>query len=131
MASIYRQRHLLPDEHIGTINERGEVYRDQFGRDNYLGHVNYDDGSVHQHVTGPDIYLGKVNPDGGIMRNVQFGQDEYLGKVNDDGGIMRNIPSRPDEYVGKVTEMRHKVEGAAAMFFFFMPQAPQEDKTEQ
>ncbi len=131
MAKIFRHRRLLPDEHVGNINDNGQVYREKFGRDEFLGAVDYQEGRVHGHVSfGGDTYLGNINEKGEIHSHKSFGSDDYVARVKEDGSVYRHVSLRPDELLGKVEGMRHPVEGAAAFFFFFQDEASNEPPAE-
>ncbi len=120
MARIYRHIPRAPDQHIGNVDPAsGHVYSEQFGPDRYLGRVDYARGHVYHHRFGPDEYLGRVDGRGGVFRH-RRGPDEYVGRVAADGRLYRHRRLAPDVYLGHVDDMKHPVEGAAAILFFFL-----------
>lgn len=120
MSKIYRHIAAGSDEQIGHIEpEHGYVYSARFGPDKYIGWVNYEKGYVYSHRLGPDKYLGWVDMSNGKIYASRLGPDQYLGQVERDGKLYRHVSGGRDTYLGTLTDMRHLVEGAAALLLFF------------
>jgi hypothetical protein len=115
MAKIYEHVELAPDTLIGRIDEEGRIYFEEEGESEYIGWINYEQGEVFDEE---DIYMGWVEENGEIYGSYEEG-DERLGHVADDGKLYLYGEGDAEVYVGQVTEMKHKADGAAAVFFFF------------
>ena len=125
MAKIYRHRAMRSDDHIGSVDKDGNVYREKFGPDEYIGRVDYESGKVYVHRKGIDDYLGSVTDDGKIYGH-QFGPDKYEATVNEENKIYARKSLARDDYLGRVDEMTHMVEAAAAWFLFFADESDAE-----
>ena len=130
MAKIYLHRAMRSDEHVGSVNKEGKVYREKFGPDEYVGRVDYETGKVYAHRTGFDDYLGSVNEEGRIYGH-QFGPDDYAASVDKENKIYAHKSMARDDYVGRVDEMMHMVEAAAAWFLFFANESDSEEATDE
>lgn len=115
MANIYEHVELAPDQLIGRIDEEGRVYYEEEGESEYIGRIDYAQGEVFDEEEG---YMGWVEENGEIFGSYEEG-DEKLGRVADDGKLYLFDEGDVEVYVGQVTEMKHKADGAAAVFFFF------------
>ena len=62
--------------------------------------------------------MGWVEENGEVYGSYEEG-DEKLGYVADDGKFYLVDEDSGEDYMGQVMEMKHKVDGAAAILFFF------------
>ena len=79
MAKIYRHRAMRSDDHIGSVDKDGNVYREKFGPDEYIGRVDYESGKVYVHRKGIDDYLGSVTDDGKVKEHTAVAVVTYSG----------------------------------------------------
>jgi hypothetical protein len=115
MAKIYENVGLAPDPLIGHIDDEGKIYYENEGQSEYIGRIDYQDGKVYDQ---DDDYMGWVEENGEIYGSYEDG-DLCLGYVADDGKLYVYDEDEEEIQVGQVTEMKHKADGAAAVFFFF------------
>ena len=116
MAKIYEHVAMSPDTLIGRIDDDGRIYyEDEEGQSEYIGWIDYAGSKVYDE---DDIYMGWVEENGEVYGSYEEG-DEKLGYVADDGKFYLVDEDSGEDYVGQVMEMKHKVDGAAAILFFF------------
>ncbi len=115
MAKIYENIELAPDLLIGHIDGEGQIYFEEEGQSENIGHIDYQNGQVYDQ---DNVYMGWVEENGEVYGSYEEG-DLCLGYVDDDGKLYLYDDNEESIHVGQVTEMKHKVDGAAAVLFFF------------
>jgi len=136
MNKVYRHKPIAPDDYLGHVNERGQVYASRRGPDQLVGRVELETGKIYESRLGPDRYIGRVDANSGKVYLSQLGPDEYLGRVHRDGKLTLHIPLGADEYLGKVVDMTSLAHGGAAFLLLVQPvldagQVKKEEKEQQ
>lgn len=120
MATIYEHVSLSPDTKLGRINEDGEIFGflEDSGEEEYIGRVDYDEGTVCLLDEDTEIVLGWIDENAHIIASFEDG-DVEIGYVSDNGDLHYYIDENDAPRVGRVTDMKDPVEGAAALLIFF------------
>lgn len=113
---------------LGTIDEDGDIYGvlEDSGEQEYVGHVDYDEGVVYLNDGDEEVGLGWVDEEGRVIASFED-ENVELGYVAENGDLFFFADEENSIRVGNVTDMRHPVEGAAAMLIFFEFEEEDED----
>ncbi|RMF05790.1 MAG: hypothetical protein D6768_00530 [Chloroflexi bacterium] len=113
---------------LGTIDESGDIYGvlEDSGEQEYVGHVDYDEGVVYLNDGDEEVGMGWVDEGGRVVASFED-EDVELGYVAENGDLFFFADEENSIRVGQVQDMRHPVEGAAAMLIFFEFEEEDED----
>ena len=121
MAKIYGETGPGAEELIAHVDENGRlyVYVDDDGEE-CVGYVDYNSEEVYDL---DDDLLGWIEEDGVVILNDEDADDDdvdlAIGAVAKDGRLFIYVSEEGDQAeVGRIAEMKHPVEGAAALLFF-------------
>lgn len=122
-CKVYLQKNFAPDKMLGTVNEKGDVYREDLGFNDRIGHVDFNNGKVYRRRNAaPDVLLGHVDVDNGeIHLEVPMRPDKYVGSVTTKGHLHLHLAGQPDVKIGSVKKMESLVQGGAAFLLLVLP----------
>ncbi len=121
MSKVYLEVSLAPDRLLGHVKEDGDVYRNDAGLDDKIGHVHLQSGKVYSRRLGPDKKVGHVDLDNGRVYATKVGPDKYVGQMKEDGTMHLDKSLAPDDYVGKMNPFISFAHSAAAMLLLVLP----------
>jgi len=113
-VKIYRDKALAPDKYVGRIDDRGKIFRVEFGEDDYLGWIDYEEGEI---FNTEDAIIGWVEEDGEIISFIDDEENE-IGFVTEEGELYWYSEDAEEEYFGTIRGMEDISEGAAGLLFF-------------
>jgi len=121
MSSVYLEKSLAPDHLLGHVKENGDVYRNDLGFDDRIGHVHLESGKVYARRLGKDKKIGHVDLENGKVYRSRFGPDEYVGRVEHNGDINLDRSLWPDDTVARVEPFISFAHSGAAMLLLVLP----------
>ena len=120
MSKVYLSKPGL-DQHLGRVNDDGDVFRADTGFDDRIGRVDLETGKVYRRRVGPDEYVGRIELDSGKVFRAQLGPDEYLGRVHANGRMYRHNPLSPDDHIGHLSKPISHYHTGAAFLLLVIP----------
>jgi len=122
-SKVYLQRALAPDKHLGYVKENGEVFREDPGLNDRIGHVDIFTGRVFRRRTAaPDKLVGHVDVDNGkIHLEVPASADKYIGRVRTNGELNLHMAGQLDVKIGSVKNMESLAQGGGAFLLLVLP----------
>ena len=120
---VYLQRAMAPDKKLGYVKENGEVYREDPGFNDRIGHVDITSGRVYRRRSAaPDKLVGHVDVDNGkIHLEVPVSPDKYIGRVRTNGDLNLHLAGSPDVKIGSIKDMESLAQGGGAFLLLVLP----------
>ena len=126
MANVYGEVAPGQEELIARFDDEGRLYVKIDDVEEYIGYVDYDSGEVYDM---DDELIGWIEENGSVILSNENEEEEYeIGFVDEDANMFIYISEDGEkEAVGRIEEMKHPVEGAAALLFFIEDDEEGED----